>query len=140
MTRSVELAPGLSAAILASARAAFPRECCGLVAGVWNGEVARVLALYPARNLAPGADRFEIAPQDHIAAQKSARAKGHAIIGCYHSHPGGVAQPSAIDLARAGKGDFLWLIAGDTELNAFFYCEGKFLGCVTGADCVISSV
>ena len=61
--------------------------------------------------LPSGLDRFEIDPKDHIAAGKRARERGQRIIGCYHSHPNGVAEPSAQDLSRAGEKDFLWLIA-----------------------------
>jgi proteasome lid subunit RPN8/RPN11 len=67
-------------------------------------------------------------------AQKSARKSGHAVIGCYHSHPNGRAQPSATDLAGANVEDFLWLIAAGDELNAFVYLRGVF----TGADWVTS--
>ncbi len=126
MTNRIELPPELAAAIKAQAGAAQPRECCGLLEGVWEGDVARVLALYPARNLAEAADRFEIAPQDHIAAQKAARANGHVLIGCYHSHPGGRAEPSQTDREDAGQDDFLWLIAAGETLAAFVYLDGRF--------------
>ncbi len=135
MTRRIELPPELAAAIKAQAGAAQPRECCGLLEGVWEGDVAWVLALHPARNLADRADRFEIGPQDHIAAQKAARANGHILIGCYHSHPAGRAEPSQTDLAGAGQDNFLWLIAAGETLAAFVYLDGGF----TGADWVTSS-
>ncbi len=128
----VLLPQALRAQIQAQAQA--PLECCGLLEGLSNGEQAHVAALHPAANLAASAQRFEINPADHFAAQKSARAHGRAIIGCYHSHPGGAAQPSAADLAGAQQDGFLWLIANGSELNAFVYRDGEFLGCVTGAD------
>ena len=125
MTR-VALPEGLRMQILTEAKAAFPRECCGLLEGVRNGADIRVTALHPARNLAAASDRFEIEPRDHIAAFKKARANGHALIGCYHSHPGGAAEPSAADLAGAGEEGFLWLIAGKAALNAFVFAQGQF--------------
>ncbi len=96
------------------------------------------MSLHPARNPAPGLDRFDIDPADHIAAAKAARANGHAIIGCYHSHPGGRAEPSAADLAGAGEDNFLWLIAAGDRLAGYLYVEGAF-GRVIGADWVTSS-
>ena len=78
-------------------------------------------------------------PADQFAAQKAARAQGQAIIGCYHSHPGGQAQPSAADLAGAGEEDFLWLIASGETLNAFVYSRGGFARLDWGADWVTSS-
>lgn len=131
----VALPAPLAAQIRDAARAASPNECCGLIEGVRDGEKFRVTALHPARNRATAPDRFEIDPADHIAAQKAARANRRAIIGCYHSHPGGKAQPSAADLAGAGEDEFLWLIASDEDLAAFVYLGGMY----TGADWVTSS-
>jgi proteasome lid subunit RPN8/RPN11 len=126
----------LRAQILAEARAAAPRECCGLVLGSRDGEAARVTALHQARNLADAADRFAIDPADQFAAQRAARAAGIRIIGCYHSHPDGLARPSGRDLEGAGEENFLWLIATpEGALAAFVYSRGV----MTGADLVTSS-
>jgi proteasome lid subunit RPN8/RPN11 len=132
MTR-VHLPGDLRAQILDEARS--PRECCGLLEGTSDGDTFHVLVLHAVENLAGRADRFEMNPRDQITAQKAARANGHAIVGCYHSHPGGHAEPSAVDLAGAGEQNFLWLIAAGEELNAFVYLDGEFLG----ADWVMSS-
>jgi proteasome lid subunit RPN8/RPN11 len=97
------------------ARAAFPRECCGLLEGVMDSETIRVTALHPARNLSTDSDRFEIDPADHFAAIRAARANGHAIAGCYHSHPNGKAEPSARDAEGAWDEGFIWLIAAVSD-------------------------
>lgn len=135
----VLLAQPLRTQLQQLAKDAAPRECCGLLLGTRDGEIFHISDIHPARNLAAQADRFDIAPRDHFAAQRSARASGVMVIGCYHSHPGGTAQPSATDLAGAGQEEFLWLIANGEALNAFVYRDGVFRGCVTGADCVTSS-
>jgi proteasome lid subunit RPN8/RPN11 len=135
MPRTVELPSGLAGQLRREARAANPRECCGLIEGVRDGGRFCVSALHPARNLAGAVERFEIDPADHIAAGKRARANGRVIIGCYHSHPGGKPMPSATDLAGAGEEDFLWLIEAEGELGAFVYLRGTF----TAADWVMSS-
>lgn len=129
----VLLPPDLRDAILTAARAAYPRECCGLVEGVREGDLFRVVALHVARNLAGEDTRFEIDPRDHIAAVKSARANGRAVIGCYHSHPNGRAVPSQTDLAGAGEDGFLWLIAAGDAVAGFVHAGGVFQACdVTG--------
>jgi proteasome lid subunit RPN8/RPN11 len=127
MTR-VALPPALKAQILEEARQAFPGECCGLVEGLRleGGDEFRITALYPARNLAEASDRFELAPEDHFRAFKAARANHRALIGCYHSHPKGRAEPSATDKAGAGEENFLWLIAAGERLEAFVYLGGEF--------------
>ena len=124
------LPDALKAEIARAAQSAFPRECCGLIEGVRAADIFRVRALHPARNLAKAADRFEIDPADHFAALKAARARGQDLIGCYHSHPGGHARPSAADRAGAGQEDFLWLIAAtdgnDCRLAGFVWRAPDF--------------
>lgn len=134
----VALADGLRARLLAAAAAAYPGEYCGLLEGERGADMFRIHALHPARNLSGDVTRFAIDPHDQFAAQKTARAQGRAIVGCYHSHPRGRAQPSAADLAGAGEENFLWLIAADAALAAFVYSGGRFVEC-TGADWVTSS-
>ena len=125
------LPEGLAAQILAEARAAAPRECCGLILGRRDGYSATAVALQPARNVAAREDRFEIAPDDHFTALRRAREQGQAVIGCYHSHPNGVAHPSAHDAAGGGEDNFLWLIATpDGALAAFVYFDGLMTGAV----------
>ena len=127
MTR-VALPEALRAQILQEARKAFPGECCGLVEGLRleGGDEFRITALHPARNLAAAPDRFELAPEDHFRALKAARANNRDLIGCYHSHPNGRAEPSATDRAGAGEENFLWLIATGEGLEAFVYLGGEF--------------
>ncbi|HEY0105988.1 MAG TPA: M67 family metallopeptidase [Rhizomicrobium sp.] len=107
----IVLASGLRAQIEGAARAAFPRECCGLIEGVRVGADIDIVALCPARNLAAAADRFEVDPADHFRALRAARENGRAIVGCYHSHPNGCAEPSVFDRQHAFGSGFLWLIA-----------------------------
>ena len=131
----IELPAVLAEQIRHQARIASPRECCGLLEGVRLKEDFHISALHPARNLAADADRFEMDASDHLSASKTARARGHRIIGCYHSHPNGRAEPSAHDLAGAGEENFLWLIAAGDALAAFVYRREGFVG----ADWVASS-
>lgn len=130
----VVLAPGLEDALLDQARAAYPRECCGLLEGRRDGLVWQIVALHPARNLATAQDRFQIDPADHMAAQKAARARGQGIVGCYHSHPNGQAVPSVHDLAGAGEEEFLWLIAAGEGVAAFVYAAGAFAALALSRD------
>jgi proteasome lid subunit RPN8/RPN11 len=123
---NVELPAALAERIRHEAAIAAPRECCGLIEGVHEDNRFRVTALHAARNLAIENGRFDIDPRDHVAAAKSARARGCRIIGCYHSHPGGAARPSPRDVAGAGEEKFLWLIAAGEEVVPFIYLCGGF--------------
>lgn len=94
---------------LLRAAAASDVELCGLLRG--RGEAA--IAVEPAANVAPDPSRrFEIDPAALFATHRDARAGGAAILGCYHSHPSGSADPSATDAAQAAPDGRLWLIVG----------------------------
>jgi proteasome lid subunit RPN8/RPN11 len=113
------------------ARAAFPRECCGLIEGVRREDVVEVARVHPARNLATEPDRFEIDPAQHIALLRNLRGTGRDIVGCYHSHPNGSPLPSARDLAGAADENFVWLIVsthreGGCEIAAHRFGHGGF--------------
>jgi desampylase len=123
----VDLLPPIRNHILRRASEEAPRECCGLLVGfVSNDGTAVPLDCQPTRNLSDSPDRFEIDPEGHFAIFRQAREDGWDIIGCYHSHPRGEAEPSAADRAGAGEENFLWLIAGGGELNAFVHSGGGF--------------
>ena len=98
--------------LIAAARAAHPHEACGLL----MGEGASITAIIPAANIHPSPQtHFEICPQTLIDAHRAARAPGALqILGYYHSHPAGTAQPSATDRrCAAGDGRVWAIIAGD---------------------------
>ncbi len=82
-------------------------EICGLLLG----EAGRIDAILPAANVAlDPARHFELDPAVLLAAHRAARAGGAKIVGHYHSHPSGVAVPSATDAACAAPDGSLWLI------------------------------
>ncbi len=125
MITTVLLSAAQRAQIAAAARAAAPRECCGLLEGVRDGEAVRVAAVHPTRNLSQEADRFAIDPAEQFALLRRLRGTGRAVVGCYHSHPDGRAEPSPRDLAAAAEEGFVWLIAGH-GLAGFVFRGGRF--------------
>ena len=95
--------------LLAEAAGAAPEECCGILLGS-DGSITEVRA---AANVAPDPRRrFEIDPQALVDAHRAARGGGPAVVGYYHSHPGGAAAPSATDQAMATGDRRIWAIAG----------------------------
>ena len=113
MIATLILPATLSAQIAEEARAALPRECCGLIEGVRVGDAVHVVTIHATHNISPYADCFEIDPTAHLRFRRMAREVGRTIVGCYHSHPNGRPAPSPRDLA--GDTDFVWLI---TALDA----------------------
>lgn len=116
----------------AHARAALPRECCGVILGGKMGADWRAFGIEESRNIAPEAcrDRFEIDPVLLLRLQKAARAGGPRMIGVYHSHPNGLAAPSQTDLDLSWQTGFLWLITAIdeqlVETRAFLREAGGF--------------
>jgi len=98
-------------ALLAESKRAFPEEGCGLLLGA-EGRIEHV---QPARNIHPTPEtHFEIDPQALVDALRSARRGGPEVLGYYHSHPSGPAEPSATDRAMASGDGRIWaIVAGD---------------------------
>jgi proteasome lid subunit RPN8/RPN11 len=89
--------------ILAHARRTAPEEACGILVGLRTETGFAALRAEPCRNIHPGdrTRRFLIDPGRQLAVQREARQQGLAIVGFYHSHPGGRAEPSAEDRTQA---------------------------------------
>jgi len=99
----LRLSETLRNGLLASAQRGYPEEVCGLLLGTRNSTEHVVLAVREARNLNQerAKDRYELDPEDFLAADRDARAAGMDIIGVWHSHPDHPAKPSLTDLANA---------------------------------------
>ena len=102
------------AMLRAEAAAAHPLECCGLLLGRGGAITGAV----PAANVAGEPwHRFEIDPAVLIAAHRAARAGGPQVLGYYHSHPTGVARPSATDRGQAAGDGRVWAIVAGCDVS-----------------------
>lgn len=107
--------------ILAHARRDHPREACGLLLG----RSGVVEAVVPTANMATDPAReFEIDPAVLLRCHRLAREGGPEVVGWYHSHPVGRAEPSAVDSARAIEDGKVWLVVGADTLRAFLTQPG----------------
>jgi len=90
------------AAMVAHAREAYPNECCGAMLGVIEGDKT-VRVSMPLENAYAGAQatRYELRPEDLLAADKAAREHHMDLIGIYHSHPDCDAYFSKTDLQNS---------------------------------------
>ncbi|MDX2224779.1 MAG: M67 family metallopeptidase [Rhodospirillaceae bacterium] len=110
-------------AVVEAALTVNPLECCGLLIGSGD-DVVRVTEAVPMANVADQPRRrFAIDPQAHIDVLRRFRDGPATVVGHYHSHPGGPAQPSAHDLEMAFDPTAVWLIAAigqdKIELSAY---------------------
>ncbi len=120
----VLLSSALHQQLLAEAAATFPRECCGLLFGSSD----RIESAQPCANVAADPLRtFEIDPSALIAAERAARADGPRLLGYYHSHPNGCAEPSRRDARDAAGDGRLWLIIAHDSITAWRAVEAGTL-------------
>lgn len=103
MNAALRLPESLRDTVHAFARRGYPRETCGLLLGTRNGGENRVTLVRQARNInaVRAQDRYELDPNDYLAADREARAAGLDIVGIWHSHPDHPARPSETDRASA---------------------------------------
>lgn len=115
----IDFTAELANALLAAADAALPQEACGLLLGcplprVTGGPPGvRIAEWVQARNVTsePAQDRYEVHPEDFLAADERARSLGLEIVGVWHSHPESGPIPSKTDFERSWPG-WSYLIAG----------------------------
>jgi proteasome lid subunit RPN8/RPN11 len=97
----IESAPWAS--MVAHAQASYPDECCGAMLGTTDGETKIVIDSIALQNAFEGAQaaRYELRPEDLLAADKAARERKMDLIGIYHSHPDCDAYFSKTDLQNS---------------------------------------
>jgi proteasome lid subunit RPN8/RPN11 len=126
VTDPVVIASAVVDAIVAHARAAAPRECCGLLVGT----AGRIDNCVSTRNVDTNPSRFRVDPAAHIALNRQLRGTGRAVIGVYHSHPASRAEPSPSDIDEAYYPDFVHVIVSlvdrsDASIRAYRIVSGQ---------------
>jgi proteasome lid subunit RPN8/RPN11 len=99
----IRIEPEPWAAMVAHARETYPNECCGAMLGSTDGDRKLVHVSLRLQNAFEGAQaaRYELRPEDLLAADKAARARQMDLIGIYHSHPDCDAYFSQTDLQNS---------------------------------------
>jgi len=109
------------------AEAAYPAECCGLLAGADHSRSdVRITRIVPSNNVTQTDTRgsFEVDPKVRFDLMQALEGTEEWIIGHYHSHPDHPVEPSATDLSMVYEPDLYWLIASvnkhaTDEIKAF---------------------
>jgi proteasome lid subunit RPN8/RPN11 len=83
--------------IIDHCNAGYPNEACGILGGR-DGRVERVYCMANAR---PGPVSYEMEPEEQFQVMKDLRRAELEMIGLFHSHPGGRAYPSSVDVEKA---------------------------------------
>jgi proteasome lid subunit RPN8/RPN11 len=81
----------------------YPDECCGAMLGHQQADGKRVTEAIPLENAFAGEKqaRYELRPEDLLAAEREARQRGLDLLGIFHSHPDCDAYFSETDLKNS---------------------------------------
>jgi proteasome lid subunit RPN8/RPN11 len=104
-----------------------PNECCGVLLGK-NDTIDRVIAM---RSDPPAPDAYFMDPLQQVEVFTEMEKRGESLLGIYHSHPKGPAEPSGVDLQLAFHPDAVYFIVSladptQPEVRAFMLRSGKF--------------
>jgi proteasome lid subunit RPN8/RPN11 len=106
----LRLSPAVGEEIRRHGARGYPHEVCGAllgrqVAAEGDGDAAlrEVTALLPLENRRDDSprNRFSVAPEDVLRAERAAAASSLEVLGWYHSHPDHPARPSEFDREHA---------------------------------------
>ncbi len=95
--------------------AGLPDEACGLLVGPVTGPLTAreatgvVSEVFPAVNADASARTYTVDGRDYLRASRDADARGHEIVGVWHSHTHTDAYPSPTDVRQAV--DPMWVYA-----------------------------
>ena len=117
----VRLSPAQLQAIERAAEAVYPEEACGLLVGrAEPGGAWQVNAVEASANVAepPRTRRFEVDPKLRLRLERALRESPDSVMGVYHSHPNGLAEPSETDISMIFEPDMIWLITAVSDGRA----------------------
>jgi proteasome lid subunit RPN8/RPN11 len=123
----LELGPEIKAEMIAHAREQFPKECCGLIAGVDGAPVKLVRAT----NTEDSEFRYRVDDRELLRFLHECEENGWEFLAVYHSHTRSEAYPSPTDvrLARNWPDPYYILVSLQDEdspvVRAFRITDGE---------------
>lgn len=97
-------------------------EACGMLGGRLEGNAYETRLVIPTTNTLHSPIRYQIEPQEQLAAFLTFEAQGLELVGIYHSHPQGPPYPSATDIAEAYYPEVIYLIW--VQQGDEWFCSG----------------
>jgi proteasome lid subunit RPN8/RPN11 len=103
--------------LVAWARAGYPNEAWGIIAGTAPHQAGGVpLRCYPMTNAAASPYRYRDDPQEQLRVVLAIDDAGEAVWGIFHSHVATPAEPSPVDVSLACHPDALYLICSLADM------------------------
>ena len=110
----MKLPAALADQIISHARAEFPNECCGLIAGR-DGAATQVL---PATNAEGTPFMYVMDPREQMELMERIEDAGEDLLAIYHSHTRSAAYPSKTDVELAFFAEPLYVIVSLQDADA----------------------
>lgn len=127
LSSGILISPDHWAQMEAHVSSKVPEEACGLVAGKGN----QAESVFPITNILHEKFRFRMEPEEQLKAFLQIEQKGWEVLAIYHSHPQGIAHPSATDYQELTFPGIIYLI-WYRESNQW-YCRGYLMNSTTEA-------
>jgi [CysO sulfur-carrier protein]-S-L-cysteine hydrolase len=106
--------------IIQAAKAEFPNECCGFMAGTKIDGNIIIKKAYPLTNTDKSSEHFSMDPKEQFSAIKAIRNEGMVLIGNYHSHPYTPSRPSEEDKRLAFDPNIIYgILSLEKEIPVF---------------------
>lgn len=117
--------------IVAHAREGAPEEVVGILVGERGVSGRdRIVRIERARNAADTPEtRYELDPVEQLSLLETIEEGGEEVVGFYHSHPRGPAEPSATDERLAAWDGYVYAVlslAGEPSLRAYRWTGAAF--------------
>ncbi|MFB6273075.1 MAG: Mov34/MPN/PAD-1 family protein [Salinibacter sp.] len=98
----------------------YPHEGCGVLIGSHGGDAMHIVDVMTVDNAREDSqrNRYTIAPEDVLRAEREAESRDLSLIGFFHSHPDAPAEPSAYDLDHASWPGLAYVIQSVREGHA----------------------
>jgi proteasome lid subunit RPN8/RPN11 len=122
----LRLPKGFADAIVEQARAEYPNEACGLLAG----KAYRATRMFPMTNAERSPVVYRMEPKEQLRVFNEMDAEDLELVGIYHSHTRSPSYPSATDVSLAYYPEAVYLIVSladqaAPDMRGFWIREGK---------------
>lgn len=110
----IRLSRAVREQMIAHAKAGYPNEACGILAGAKPGEGS---IFFPMKNLDESSISYFMDPKEQLLVFKRMREQHLVMTGIFHSHVASVAHPSQKDIRLAYYPEASYLIVSLSKLD-----------------------
>ena len=107
---TLHISPALRDEVIAHCRSTYPKEACGILAGLKAAPEPRVVQVYPMTNVEDSPVGYSLDPREQLKLGKLLRERGQTTLAIFHSHTASPAYPSSVDVRHAISPDVSYVL------------------------------